>query len=426
MKCISSLKELPVLAHPYYGLKDGKGWLTRYPNTVDSYGNKLISRSWMEEFINLGGSIDGCGVWGIDPTDSWVEVQTPASIVNLLNLEHNHRWDNISRDVRLVSQAGLIISDDINWACWKALSSGQSCQNICQLAGITTNLTVMQLGWMKTSKWKNFVAQNATKYPASPNSYYGKNSIAYGDFFGVSLQDVGEISYVAGFDDSNITNPVWWKAKHDYLKFKQRREIHGQVPHISPALLSLKVLARLLQIDRIERPEWKGGNPRKCRKTAIFQTLNTSVQRRTTTAGSIWYSGNLLMQESANSFKPLKVRKVGLHNIASATYGTEHKKVIFAWLDNDFLHHAEGSSVREAISKLEGRTKIKGLKMSLNDIKTNSSFCFAGVKNFLADKMKHIYNLVSGFSYWEDVPEEILNIEWDLVSRKIFMGYPEP
>lgn len=421
---------LVFFAHPWYGLKDNKGWLTRYPNTVDNYGNKLISREWIEEFLLLGGSIDGCAVWGIDPNASWVEVQSPAAIVNLLNLEHNHRWDNISTAVRYVSQAGLIISDDINWASWKALALGQQRQHTCSLAGITTNLTVMQLGWMKNSKWEFFVAQNATKFPAK--SKYNNIEISYGYLFGVSLKGMEELydsdkeeHYLSGFDDSQVTNPVWLKAKRDYLKYQQRRTIYRQVAYSTHVLHSEKVFAKIAKTHYLDL---------RIANHAKFRRMYNKINRSITTAGIILHSGNLVYLQTETSVrnKFLKVRKVGLYNVASATYAVqkgsfdvEYKKVVFAWTDS-FQNHAEGSSVKEAITKLEGRSRIKGLIMSLNDIRNNANFCFAGTKQFLANRMRHVYELVKGFSSWNEVPEEIVNIQWELVSRDIFAGYPEP
>ena len=48
--------------HPYYGLADSRGWLTRYPKE-----GLRISAEDMAVFIKNGGSLDSEGVYGVNP-----------------------------------------------------------------------------------------------------------------------------------------------------------------------------------------------------------------------------------------------------------------------------------------------------------------------------------------------------------------------
>lgn len=65
VKAINSLKEeslTPKMLHPLYGLKDSKGWLTRYP--VEGF---FLDTSVIREYLSGGGHFDSCGVWGLSP-----------------------------------------------------------------------------------------------------------------------------------------------------------------------------------------------------------------------------------------------------------------------------------------------------------------------------------------------------------------------
>lgn len=114
-------------------------------------------------------------------------------------------------------------------------------------------------------------------------------------------------------------------------------------------------------------------------------------------------------------------------------YGAEEARVrtYFIWdREEGFRFHVEGSSLKDASEKLLMRKKRKGLILSLNDVRNDrtgtSAFCLAGVKNFLRRRMPHLARLIEPYSAWEQIPDEVMSIEWTLVSRDIFEGYSEP
>ncbi|MCC6323907.1 hypothetical protein IT400_03910 [Candidatus Nomurabacteria bacterium] len=132
-----------------------------------------------------------------------------------------------------------------------------------------------------------------------------------------------------------------------------------------------------------------------------------------------WENGKKEISRSTHS-----VRQVGGFNVCQVG------KTWFVW-SGDFANHIEGTGNLKSIIELAERRKKKdSLILTLNDVRNDRSgtagFCLYGIKCFLQVRMPHVYNLVKDYNSWSEIPEEIMAIEWPLVSKKIFRGYPSP
>lgn len=104
-------------------------------------------------------------------------------------------------------------------------------------------------------------------------------------------------------------------------------------------------------------------------------------------------------------------------------------KIYFAFKE-DFNLHVEGTSLRDAIKKLEGRKFLSEYKIRLNDVRNDitgtAGFCLAGTKEFLERRIPHLYRLIKPYNKWSDVPDNLMKIRWDLIGPEIFTGFPNP
>ena len=100
-------KALALLDHPFFGLADEKGSLTRYP--IPKKGERpLLPREWVEEFVALGGGFDFNGVYGLNPNGHWSMAPSvsPERVVALASLNPDKgdfpRHDKILWDAYLL------------------------------------------------------------------------------------------------------------------------------------------------------------------------------------------------------------------------------------------------------------------------------------------------------------------------------------
>lgn len=140
-------RKLKIINHPYYGLKDSMGELTRYPDR-----NLKLSREWAEEWILLGGSLDSTDVWGISPY-AGEPIFTPEEMKMILNLFG--RFDYIDYpEHRMILDAGLVPKTQVEYhraasGAFRKKESG-------------SNRSILSLGWMSNVKYLRHCGQLGT------------------------------------------------------------------------------------------------------------------------------------------------------------------------------------------------------------------------------------------------------------------------
>lgn len=437
--------DLLFMPHPYEGLKDMRNWLTRYPAAICT-----LPRQWMAEFIAFGGTLDAAGVWGISPEEKYLSALSPKIIARLLSEAHCGRWDNVANMRHLISN-NIPISEDISLLELKILAQGQKRSFILRECGAATETRdeegrvtchvcgkaygLMSLGWMRPEKYHFLVAQYATRWPEkSPvrpgggyalakthfKPYHG--NLGGGDFFGVS---VGDVEYFQGgqaitpADEMRgvVTSPIFIKFVADRKKYAARHQRQRAAWDANPQ--------RTQTLHSRRAFEWALKNA-----PSVYDTYSTDhacrpIRRRIhsleTSAGKMFYSGDLVALVAASGSDGfLSTRVCAGYRVAKAG------ETCFAWQSGNFKNHAEGRNIKEAIRRLESRKELKGNSLSLKMIHDHKSWCLSGVKGFLWHKMPHVARLIQNTASWEEIPQEIAEIKWELASREIFAGYPQP
>jgi hypothetical protein len=121
-----------------------------------------------------------------------------------------------------------------------------------------------------------------------------------------------------------------------------------------------------------------------------------------TVKGATYVNGKL-----ARKVRDLNVVKVG--------------KTCFAW-EQDFVDHNEGKTVKEAVSAFLSRTGIKGNKISFAMVVAAKGFCIAGTKRWLLQNLPHLGSLLKPYTEWAQVPNDLMDEEFEFESRKWFKG----
>ncbi len=177
--------------HPYYGIRDSRGWLTRYRPEYCK-----IDRSWVESFVAHGGQFDSCGVWGINPSDTVIaSLGAPTTIVEIAYgaaksirtgydywteqpvYRTNVRYDIFpaEADVNFLRDAGITVwldagisSKDFDAFCRGISRKKDAIKNFGIIEG-----SIMGLGWKTEDQFFQWQLRHAKRVPTDRPGYSG-------------------------------------------------------------------------------------------------------------------------------------------------------------------------------------------------------------------------------------------------------------
>jgi hypothetical protein len=394
--------------HPYFGLTDSRGGLERYPIT----GIK-VSRNWIQEYTELGGSVDSCGNWGVSPYwENATDIFSPEIIYLCEKCFGRVDFPDFQTASDIID-VGLEPSTNIEF---HRAERGIKRKNTLEKLGISSNKSVLSLGWMTK---ENFIKLLVKKVGLSKLDI--RFDFDYSDEVGVIiLQD--EFFEVCYFDGTkyvpSISSP---KIKRHFetaiKKYCKRLNIVGFLGEytVSGSVLSDR--------DYIHKSK-------KAARIHIKRSYgnNRNFRLASTSAGCLQYAAGLIFRDR----KEISTRKIGKYNVFSlrVDQNTKHCPMKYFIFEHDFSNHTEGNSLKDAIAKYESRNRKSGLVFCLNDvrndIKGTSGFCLEGTKDFLRNKMKFVYRMIEKYHSWGEIPEQIMDELFSINSRGIFEGYPQP
>lgn len=366
-----SEKELGLLNHPYYGLRDNRGWLTRYPKEGLAY-----SSEWVEAFIDNGGNFDHCGVWGVDPYTRDNNL-SPAKAAEFLQLAHCNRWDNVPNNF-----GKFEVSENCSFENYVRLCRGQYLKTYLEKFGIETKASLFTLA-NKNSKWVDTQIAKNFKFSSESIQWIRRN-------------------YWELCEDGIVGNNAYYKCITDTRKFFHNREKKNQVRRGKFKVRTFRTLKHACNLDRyLDYVIELGGK------------LYDLPQRNHTTEGTIVSLKGKLIKVSEknygnkpfNMYKEFPVHETGKYRVALIG------KTYFMWeKDRDFSSHIEGKSIQVCLSKLMDRQtksemKEKALKgcLSLASFRRLTGSCLAGTKTFLYVAAPFVYRLIQDFDSWDSL-----------------------
>jgi hypothetical protein len=340
----------------------------------------------MEQFIDLGGSVDSCGVWGIPPHETGLEKYSPSQVAGWLKDSHENRWHNVPSlffieqvitisstatlsDLYLLEKGARFVIDCRGWG-YDPLKEGKSifwCARMHQkysrnglfIDFISTLATTVCPQFARGMRWEDDLVVGSSKLAAYLRTCQKKYQ---------KRED--QINLVESVTRRRIAN--WSRRSGGW--------------HSILTKFGMKIVTR------------KGKD---CRNVRSVHTSEGEVCYGTV-KGVTFVNGKI----SRNLFG-LKVIKVG--------------NTCFAWEDS-FNDHNEGKTVKEAISAFLSRTGIKSTTVSFAMVLEAKDFCIAGTKQWLLQNIPHLGFLLQPYHKWSDVPSDLMQIQFEFESRKWFKG----
>ena len=357
------------------------------------YGIKLPSEYWAHKYFSSGGSVDVNGIWGYTPHDlaRFEEYSIdPEYLGELVKLHGRVDYD------------GELILDMIHLGLrprtiqeFHRNARGIRWMRKLKQLGIQSNRGVIALGWMSQDQFVQFVGRRLNNC-----------SLEAVDFF---------LSYP--FQDTSRFSRHAIKAIRDGEKSRKRHCLY--VPSKDYVYATKDALIAHIVDRKTALRNWRGP----------FMHMRTS----STTIGQVTYGqdGGIDMSRQGYLFRFNNEREVEMEiaRRIENVWVVKIEGITFAWTDS-FKDHIEGTSVKDAIEKLQKRMKKASLVLTLNDVRNDrtgtAGYCLTGVKDFARNRMPFLYRLIAPFQTWADVPVEIMDTEFSLANKDIFQGYRNP
>lgn len=413
-------------AHPYYGLKDSMGWLTRYP-APSQESDSFIDKEWVRSFVANGGNFDSNGHRGLCPYNS---SYSPTKVEEICPVQYG-RW------VKLTGRG----DDCFGQTYWSVYSSRY--EYATSLFTVCNNVP-------------SFLAQFSISETCDAKSL----AIAFrGHLISLLFAECG-IECKLSF----LTLGRWSQSKVDSLVLAKGVPASAEVwSSFANGLARAEKVELGMTLSPALQYALKCGLNRVGRRKQDNEIHHNSVverkrQPRNTAAANLLlkhgagrFSQNWLVNSShiiitnAGSCHEFRDGSVAIcrgakcttfdtvvtDGIATATViGWGNNLYHFAWIISAGFkasHMESTDSVQDALRKLAKRKNIHSGLISLNDVRNDKSgtlgYCITGSKSFLRKAMPHIYNLISEYHNWSDVPADIMSIEWNLHDPKgLFAG----
>jgi len=374
--------------HPYYGLKDERGWLTRYPRE-----DLVISREDMSVFLNAGGRLDSQGTWGANPYYGFGSLPAKKAAEFML-AAHCQRWDNVPG-----SWEWFTVSDSCTFRDYLKLCKGSQMKFELNKYSIATNASLFTLAnkdydWLYRKIAAEFSFDNQAHMKWAKYNY---------DVF-TKLKPFGNKQFI--------------KIAADHEKYEWRREIASAVRCKGRSTMKNDKMV-----------SYSISTPDVYRNHGFFKSvgcINYKLRVFTTSQGVVAEGRKFLhLREKCGGTTSSKhrIKKFGVFSAAKINLR------YFVWETKaGFVSHIEEIDFKYALSevkrKVYGREEMEKLLskgiLTFRVFKKMTSSCIEGTKRWLMENAKHLHNLLSGFNSWEEVfTDEIADIKFQMTPEFI-------
>ena len=409
-----------VMTHPYYGLRDSQGWLTRYP------ADQVVwSRGQVKSYLSGGASFDSCEVWGCDPTS-----EAPSNWVGKLHIlsrliKAYGRWDwlPIYR-----GEEAFPLHESIDLTSYFRLCVGYDLKLTLEYFGVQVNNSLFTLA-KADEKW---IARKIQKHSSFESIVNALKNDSYRFYF---KNEPITLDGMLNVTDSKNDNSAFAYARKCRFAYRLKNLLRKPMRHVG--------YTKEIQSKRLANINYKSSTrslyaSHRNKRLGVFYATN--LKSYYTSVGSVNCDGrnvyvskdegghcyiNGQVKYTAKTVNDLNVLKI--------------KNVWFVWNpmfgfedhveSNDSLQVALTTYRIKRTSNQEKEEILRSGVITLRQFRLLTGSCFPGTLNFLRDNMPHIARLLepfqdsdrNGYGYqWRNVlASDLADVEWHLSEEAI-------
>ena len=381
-----------IMQHPYYGLRDQGGWLTRYP--MDQC---VWSRSEVKSYLSGGASFDSCEVWGCDPTRP-----IPAGWENKLNILSRLIKSYGRFDFLPIYPGTFSINESIDLTSYFRLCRGQVVKEYLESWGVEVTNSLFTLAkandaWLARKIQKHCTREGVIKHLDGSIHYY--NFIGFEGVNRLTNSEDDNVNFAYG-----RTCLYKHKCRLHLRPENRRRYNYISVKSERLAMINIKYGNRFSKSHYNDGLKTEYHTPHKYYNTSVSEGIYVNKDE-------IIVGGNKLVI----------AKKV------SGLYIARVENTLFVWNpEKGFEDHVECGAlagIRPAIKRYQTIRKATVRKeeilrtgvLTLREFRILTGSCFAGTMSFLYANMPHIARLLEDFYGWHDaLASEVADVEWHL------------
>lgn len=430
------LKKEVLMQHPYYGISDSRGYLTRYPveSQDEEKGALKISAEWLRAFTQAGGQCDSNswgGHYGVCPyRNTWAEKLDPVQFGRYVSLsgradgcfgqtyweleneQHRiNRWDY--RDDVSYFLSNFVISETCDKRTLARAWRGALIRRIFADNNIShASKSLLTLGHWSQSKVDQIILSQAAP----------TESVVLRDW----AMETGFESYKGTMQDNPallrlVECGIKYRKRCNYNDYQNRQYLESKKREVQSA--SAYLLIRKFEGENRLSNSW----------LRLPEQQFTSIGRiREYADGTLSICSNSDDRGDESKFAEIKYRtQFGYRHFSAVN--RRGNTVYFVWaIEEGFGFHVESIvSLADAMDKLKhrkGRKPSDGISLNnvRNDMSGTAGYCFAGTKQFLQVRMPFLYHLVKKYQEWEEVPADIMQTKYYPYSTSLFKGFRNP
>lgn len=404
----------PILNHPYYGLKDKMGWMTRYPaDQVMWERNEVIS------YLNGGASFDSCSVWGCDPTKEVpVKWSGKLHILGRLIVAYG-RYDWLPG---YPGSEAFSIHETIDLTSYFRLCGGYEIKKFLMSWGIETTCSLFTLSkkpmswiWRKIQREVSLEViisklQSTTKKMRG----YNDNPFTYSGYKGDNYDAINSVHYyIEMFTDPTYDNSAYSYARTCYLKYTERR---SQRENCSESVVVKTKSERVADLVIKKHGHFH------YRMSICGVKYKVDYESSYARDRDLYVVDNIIYYFKDNEF----VKKIIAKRIGNL-YAAKIQNSWFVWAPEMFSKHLETSAEEHNLSStiklffelrkssIEKSEVLRTGIITLRQFRHMTHSCWIGTMHFLQDNMPHIARLMSKYGDWNILlSSELADVKWHL------------
>ena len=408
----------PLASHPLFGLKDEKGWLTRYPHTSET---PIQMSAYVANLaIQNGVNFDSNGCWGLSPYYDSLEDYSYENLVDIFQLcanalHHPGEW------YKLAVLEEYLQADRSGW-------NPDNFEDIIYLKNLERELleqfpkgtTLQDLNisfWDLTREFVINYCYNAGVVTVRQVDNEGFHD-SIGNYWVFDKADAGYDSYSHEVHRYWDENPLTEYALKCLRKYQARQEWESSEWSRKP---QYDYKGRILTNGTWKQLKWWGG------KLHVVRCNEAPNQQYVECTHFANYRGKYYVQSKEdNLYYPLSHKAYGPYSLIQTKIGHRQATVKVVYKNGEHMS-SYTSSFREIIEKIETKVRRRTGVLCFNDIRNDVAgtygFCLQGTKAWAEVNMPHLYNLLEDYRTWGQVPEDLMKVQFHLHSPQEMLGH---
>lgn len=382
--------------HPYEGLVDQKGSLTRYPKSIC-----LMPRQMVEDILACGLGLDSEEHYGFNPKSEqdikrWERHGKKFILASCSHTRKGLRFMWLGKvQLDILERHNPSSYEDV-----EVFVQGETFAEIGRTLGVPNSLNVVKLGYMQSDEGFIWLLDRST----APLGIIASQVKRYHMF------------------DLPKRNPEWTPKREEVRKVFNQFDAYLKKRY---ALFEASNYRKALPLPLVSTTIRMMTNHRHHIKMVDKVNLKSHyLKTNGTKIVSLYECKNGYVIVEGDNVKKVEIKSFGVFSFL------KYAKQVYVWRsDENFSTYAEAATLREALENWKDKNPVNWNNLNSLSLKQveNLGVCFSGVKSFIImrkdlegfSSFEKIYKELETQTSWNEIAADIKNKKWKLTTKEV-------